>query len=372
MTDLTGGPAAMHRAMLQAVERVLSSGRYVLDREVERFEQLWAEQCGVRFGIGVGNGMDAIGIALCASGIGPGDEVIVPAMTAFATVLAVIRTGATPVLADIDPATALLSLESAQRVLNMRTRAVVVVHLYGRMVEMEAWVVWCREHGLALIEDCAQAHLASRHSKMAGSFGLVGAFSFYPTKNLGAIGDAGMLITDDEMIAKKARQWRDYGRSAADGSGLHLLAGMNSRLDEIQAALLAVRLPWLETFNAARRTTAGKYRERMCNPWVTLQPDAEEPTGHVYHQFVVNVPQRHALRAHLRKKGVHTGLHYALPIHWQPAWSNAPSDPLGLIHAERHACRCLSLPCHPFLSIESVDRVVAALNAFVPTGDGAP
>ncbi|MBF0189705.1 MAG: DegT/DnrJ/EryC1/StrS family aminotransferase [Magnetococcales bacterium] len=373
MTDLTGGPEAMHRATLQAVERVLASGKYVLDREVVAFERLWAEACGVRFGIGVGNGMDAITIGLLAQGIGPGDEVIVPAMTAFATVLAVIRSGATPVLADIDPVTTLLSLESAQRMMSRRTRAVVVVHLYGRMAPMSEWVAFCHEHGVALIEDGAQAHLARLRMGVAGSFGVVGAFSFYPTKNLGAIGDAGMLVTDDESIVQKARQWRDYGRSCASAAGLHVLAGLNSRLDELQAALLSARLPWLEGFNAARRAVAAAYRENLNNPWITLPSASEEPEAHVHHQFVVTAVNREALRFHLRSRGIQTGIHYALPLHWQPACPvHSRYDPSGLFHAEQHAHRCLSLPCHPFLTMEAVERVIQAVNDFVLPAETEP
>ncbi|MBF0213583.1 MAG: DegT/DnrJ/EryC1/StrS family aminotransferase [Magnetococcales bacterium] len=372
MNDLTREPEPLRRAMTEAVERVISSGSYVLDREVERFERSWAERCGVRFGVGVGNGMDALEIALQALGIGPGDEVIVPAMTAFASVLAVIRAGATPVLADIDEETALLSLESVRRVISGRSRALMVVHLYGRLERMNAWVSFCHDHGLVLIEDCAQAHLASRNGAVAGSFGRVGAFSFYPTKNLGALGDAGMLITDDETIARKARQWRDYGRSVSGGSGLHLVAGLNSRLDELQAALLSARLPWLEGFNAARRAIAMLYAQGIHHPGVRLPPMPEESDSHVHHLFVVNSPQRDALQTHLNHCGVKTGSHYPLPVHWHPACGNPPRDPLGLRRAERHAESCLSLPCHPFLEGYEVERVVDSINRFIFTRGATP
>src|SRR5450759_920230 len=204
MNDFKAEPAELREAMLGAARRVLESGWYVLGNEASAFEEQWAAACGVAHGVGVGNGLDAIEIALRALDIGPGDEVITTPMTAFATVLAILRAGATPVLADIDPQTALLSIASAERCVSPRTRAVVLVHLYGQVRSMDAWSAFCTRHGIALVEDCAQAHLAAWQGEVAGSFGVAGAYSFYPTKNLGAPGDAGMLVTEDEALAQRA------------------------------------------------------------------------------------------------------------------------------------------------------------------------
>src|SRR5262245_29159120 len=230
MNDFRAEPQEMREAMLGAARRVLVSGWYVLGSEVSKFESRWAATCGVARGVGVANGMDAIEIALRALGIGPGDEVITTPMTAFATVLAIYRAGAVPVLADIEPESGLLSLESAGRCLSARTRAVVLVHLYGQLRNIDQWQSFCAGHGIQLVEDCAQAHLASRHGKLAGSFGVAGAYSFYPTKNLGAPGDAGMLVTNDPGIADRAAILRNYGQSMRYH---HPVLGLNSRLDEL-------------------------------------------------------------------------------------------------------------------------------------------
>ncbi|MBF0164199.1 MAG: DegT/DnrJ/EryC1/StrS family aminotransferase [Magnetococcales bacterium] len=365
MNDFTREPAERQQALLADFKRVLHSGRYVLDWRVKCFEALWAGACGVRFGIGVGNGMDAIEIALRASGIVPGDEVIVPAITAFATLLAVLRSGAIPVVADVEPGTALLDMESARRVLSSRTKAIVLVHLYGRMAHMGAWVAFCNHHGLILIEDAAQAHMASLGGSAAGSFGLAGAFSFYPTKNLGAIGDGGMVVTRDESIAETARQWRDYGRDNGRFGSRHLVPGLNSRLDELQAAFLTTRLTWLQECNDTRRKIARAYQDGIHHPLVSLPPMPVDETSHVHHLFVVNSPVRHALRTYLEERGIQTAIHYPLPVHRQPACGTGiRTDPAGLVRAEAHASTCFSLPCHPFLTPEEVETVVNAMNDF--------
>ena len=212
LNDFKAEPQPLRDAMLAAVSRVFESGWYVLGKEVEAFELEWAAVCGVSRAVGVANGTDAIELAIRSLDIGPGDEVITTPMSAFATVLAIIRAGATPVLADIEAETALLSIDSARRCLSPKTRAVVLVHLYGQVRDTLAWQQFCAQHGIALVEDCAQAHLATLQGKMAGSFGRVGAYSFYPTKNLGAPGDAGALVTDDPHLAERARRLRNYGQ----------------------------------------------------------------------------------------------------------------------------------------------------------------
>ncbi|MEO5334282.1 MAG: DegT/DnrJ/EryC1/StrS family aminotransferase [Magnetococcus sp. YQC-5] len=361
MNNFKNEPIELRKAMLNAVGRILDSGWYVLGPAVKKFEQRWAQECGVQYGVGVGNGMDAIEIALRTLEIGPGDEVITTSMTAFATVLAIHRAGAIPVLADIDPDTALLSLESAQRCLTPQTKGVVLVHLYGQIADMYAWVDWCTKVGIALIEDCAQAHLATWQGQPAGSFGQISAFSFYPTKNLGAIGDAGMLITRDESLANKAYCLRNYGQSSR---GCHTELGLNSRMDELQAELLMIRMSWLEEFIYARRAIAQTYQDRMHHPLVKMMRMPDELSFHVYHLFVVTCEDRDALQAHLLKCGVQTLIHYPIPIHLQKPCSDLRCDPQGLMNTERHAKTCLSLPCHPQMKFNEIMSVITSVNSF--------
>jgi dTDP-4-amino-4,6-dideoxygalactose transaminase len=361
MNDFKAEPAALRNAMRAAADRVFESGWYVLGRELENFENEWAATCGVPHAIGVGNGMDAIEIALRALGIGPGDEVITTPMTAFATVLAIIRSGATPVLADIDPDTALLSMSSAERCITQRTRAVLLVHLYGQVRNMTNWVDWCAQRGILLVEDCAQSHLASQNGTVAGAFGAAGAYSFYPTKNLGAIGDGGMLVTRDESIAKRAAMLRNYGQSVRYH---HPELGLNSRLDEIQAAFLSVRLQWLAEFTQRRREIAAAYYSGIKHPGVQLLAEAEADTAHVFHLFVVICDRRNALMEHLHAEGVQTLIHYPIPIHQQSPCLDIRRDPLGLAHSEHHAASCLTLPCHPQMSEADMASVIAGINSF--------
>jgi len=361
MNDFTAEPEEMHSRMLVAARRVIDSGWYVLGKECQAFEREWSEECGARHGIGVGNGMDAIEIALRALGVGPGDEVITTSMTAFATVLAILRTGAQAVLADIEPDTALLSLASVERSISPKTKAVVLVHLYGHIRDPKAWVDFCAGAGVALIEDCAQAHLAAVGERRAGNFGRVGAFSFYPTKNLGAVGDGGMIVTDDDDVAARCRMLRNYGQSERYH---HTLLGLNSRLDEIHAAMLREKMEWLEAFTRRRRSIADEYRSGISNPAVSLLAAPRESSAHVYHLFVIRTAQRPGLEAHLTAKGVQTLRHYPIPIHLQPPCSGVQRDPAGLPCSEEHARVCLSLPCHPQMADDDVRRVIDAVNSF--------
>src|SRR5688572_23293299 len=243
MNDLRAAFAESREATVDAVVRTLESGWYILGKEVQQFERQWAQRCGVRHAVAVGNGLDAIEIALRALRIGPGDEVITTPMTAFASVLAIIRAGATPVLADIDPGTALLDRASVERCLTKKTKAIVLVHLYGQLRDMDRWKEFCQRHNVELIEDCAQSHAASSDGRVAGSFGRINAYSFYPTKNLGAMGDGGAVVTDDDELAMHAARLRNYGQKERYE---HPELGMNSRLDEVQAAILSERLAWLD------------------------------------------------------------------------------------------------------------------------------
>jgi dTDP-4-amino-4,6-dideoxygalactose transaminase len=360
MNDFRGEPRELIEQELAACERVIRSGWYVLGKEVEDFERAWANKCAVGHVVGVGNGMDAIEIGLRAAGIGRGDEVITTAMTAFATVLAILRAGAIPVLADIGK-DALLDIESTRRCLNTKTKAVLLVHLYGRMPDMDAWREFCAEHQLHLLEDCAQAHLASWTGDKAGTFGTWGAFSFYPTKNLGALGDAGALITESDEVAMKARHLRNYGESERY---YHIDLGLNSRLDELQAAILTARLNWLDGFIQHRRLVAGRYYAEVQNPKIELLAPPPALENHVYHLFVARCQERDRLREHLKELRVQTLIHYPLPIHRQPPAHGLRTDPSGLPNAEAHAVESLSIPCHPQMDEGDIGRVIEALNSY--------
>lgn len=361
MNDFKSEPEELRIAQISAIHRVLESGWYVLGKEVQEFERRWADLCGVAHAVGVGNGMDAIEIALRSLSIGSGDEVITTPMTAFATILAIIRAGATPVFADIDSDTALLSIESTRRCVSPRTRAVLLVHLYGQVRQMSAWQEFCEENGLLLIEDCAQAHLATFNNRPAGSFGIAGTFSYYPTKNLGAMGDGGMLVMQDTETAERARRLRNYGQA---DRYCHDELGLNSRLDEIQAAILLTKLEWLPNFTNRRRKIAREYRGRIAHPLVHMAAEPESEESHVYHLFVINSPRRDDLQAHLQIHGIQSLIHYPIPAHQQKCMADIKSDPMGLPSTEAHAKTCLSLPCHPQMTDNDVDTVINAVNAF--------
>jgi dTDP-4-amino-4,6-dideoxygalactose transaminase len=347
--------------MRTAFERVVASGYWVLGPEVEAFEAAWAARCGVTHAVGTANGLDSLEIALRALGIGLGVEVITTPMTALATVLAITRAGAVPVLADIDPRTALLDVESAERCITSRTRAIIPVHLYGNGSGAPAWVEFAARNELTLIEDCAQAHLATVDGKPIGSFGQAGAFSFYPTKNLGAIGDAGALVTADPDLAERARMLRNYGQRDRYH---HEVAGMNSRLDELQAALLLARMGRLDEQTDRRRAIANRYRSGIDSISVTLLDAPSEPSAHVHHLFVVLCAERDALQQHLHERDISSIVHYPVPAHRQAPYVSIQRDPKGLRQSEQFASDCLSIPCHGGLSDDEVSQVINAVNSF--------
>ena len=361
LNDFGREPTELRSAEEKAVAAVLNSGWYILGEEVAFFEAAWAKFCGARFCVGVANGMEAMQLGLHALGIGPGDEVITTPMTALATVLSIIHAGPMPVLADIDFSTALIARDSVARCISSRTRALLLVHLYGQVPNMADWAAFCADAGITLLEDCAQAHGARHNGQQAGTFGRWGAFSFYPTKNLGAKGDAGALVTDSEEVAVGVRQLRNYGmRSRYE----HASAGFNSRLDELQAAILAVRLPWLDRFNSRREEIAARYRREIRNPRVELLAEPIQPENHVYHLFVVHCSERDRLADFLKHNGIQTLIHYPIPAHQQACCTGLRRDPAGLRNAEAHAQQCLSIPCHPQLTDDEVSEVIEALNRF--------
>lgn len=361
MNDFRSEPDELRSEMKRAVERVIDSGWYVLGDEVKSFEKSWSETCGIFHSVGVGNGMDAIEISLRALDIGPGDEVITTPMTAFATILAIYRAGATPVLADIDEESGLMSLNSAERCVSKKTKAVVLVHLYGQIRSIDKWVDFCDTNKIYLIEDCAQAHLSKSNDRTAGNFGIAGAYSFYPTKNLGAPGDAGVLVTNNSNIHEIALKLRNYGQSSRY---YHPLIGLNSRLDEIQAAILNVRLHWLSQFTNTRQRIASMYQEHINNPKIINLAKPESAQSHVYHLYVVLCNERDELQQHLTSNEIQTLIHYPVPAHLQESCDDIKRDSQGLFYSEKHASCCLSLPCHPQMSELDVKNVIDVVNSF--------
>jgi dTDP-4-amino-4,6-dideoxygalactose transaminase len=282
-------------------------------------------------------------------------------MTAFATILAIYRAGATPVLADIDPETALISTASAAKCISNRTKAVLLVHLYGQLRNMNAWQEFCRDNDIYLVEDCAQAHLSSWQGRKAGNFGKAAAFSFYPTKNLGALGDAGAVITSSQSLRNRVRRLRNYGQSERYH---HPELGLNSRLDEIQAAVLSERLKWLEAFTERRQEIASLYFENFSNSQVRCLAQPEEKGSHVYHLFVVLSDRREELQAYLAERNIQTLIHYPIPAHKQPPCNEIRYGVDGLSRAEYFSSCCLSLPCHPQMSDDDIEQVIQAINRF--------
>jgi dTDP-4-amino-4,6-dideoxygalactose transaminase len=354
-------------AVRAAIDRVVASGWFVLGPELEAFEAEFARASGAAHAVGVGTGTDAIALALRASGVGPGDDVITTPLSAAYTALAILMAGARPVFADIDPARLTLDPAAAERAVTTRTKAIVPVHLYGQPADMEPLGRLAAERGLLLIEDCCQAHLATARGRPVGTHGAAGAFSFYPTKNLGALGDGGAIITNDAALAQRLKRLRNGGQT---DRYRHEEAGVNSRLDELQAAILRARLAFLPEWTAARRALAASYRAGLDGAAVRVLPELD--AGHVYHLFVVRVPgegdghARTALQRWLDDRGIDTLVHYPVPIPQQPAFAALAPGELPIAAA---ACReILSLPLHPGLSAADVERVAAAVCEFTSKG----
>lgn len=326
-----------------AVARVLSNGRYILGPEVEAFEAEFGAYLGVAHSIGVANGTDALALALRGCGIGPGDRVATVSHTAVATVAAIELAGATPVLVDIDPETFTIDCAPLE---NLEVRAIVPVHLYGRPANMPRILEIARRRGIKVIEDCAQSHGASIDGRRTGAWGDAASFSFYPTKNLSAIGDGGAVVTGDSEIAARVRSLREYGWQDRYVSEV---AGVNSRLDELQAAILRVKLRYLDAENARRREIAARYSGLDPHP------------GHVYHQYVIRSADRDKLRARLQEHGIGTLIHYPVPVHLQPAYrSRIKHGPLP--ESEKAAREVLSLPIYPELGGDAVEAVIRAVR----------
>ena len=348
---------ALREPLRAAFERLLGTGAFILGEEVDAFERDYAEYVGVRECVGVASGTAALTIALRAAGIGPGDEVIVPAMTFVASALAVVHAGATPVLCDVRDSDGLIDVESAAASVTERTAAVMAVHLYGQLCDMDAVGRLAERFGLAVIEDAAQAHGASRGGRRAGAFGLAAGFSFYPSKNLGALGDGGAVCTDDPELAERARRLRDLGRQ---GHGAHAEPGWNERLDGLQAAFLRIKLAHLDELNDARRRHAAAYRALIPTG---LRPLDCSDESCVFHLFPIRTTRRDALRQALGDSGIETGVHYSPALSSQPALA-AYSRAEPLAGADGWAERELSLPIFPEMRSDEIERVAAAVARF--------
>ena len=340
----------------EAIGRVADSGWYILGPEVEAFESEFAAYHGVKHAVGVASGTDAIELALLAGGIGKGDEVITVSHTAMATATAIECTGATPVLVDIDRRDFALDPAAARAAISPRTRAIVAVHLYGGPAALDALRALADEKGLLLLEDCAQAHGAAYSGRKVGTIGQLGAFSFYPTKNMGAYGDGGAVITDDDELAEGLRKLRNYGQTTRY---THQSRGANSRLDEIQAAVLRVKLRHLDEHNARRRQIAALYDSHLHS---VITPCARPEAHHVYHLYVIRDAQRDQLMADLQARGIGTLIHYPIPIHLQESHRDLGLGPGALPETEQAAREILSLPLYIGLSDEDVMRVCAEIE----------
>ena len=343
----------------EAALRAMRSGWYIMGRELEAFETQFAEYLGRDYCVGLNSGLDALTLAVRALGIGPGDEVIVPANTYIASVLGVTENGATPVFVEPDGFFC-LDADRVEAAITERTKAILPVHLYGQPCQMEKICAVAQKHGLFVIEDCAQSHGARLNGKLTGTFGTIGCYSFYPTKPLGALGDSGAVVTDDPALADKLRKLRNYGSGV---KYVNELEGVNSRLDEVQAAVLQVSLKHLEEGNEYRNRIAERYLAGIRNPLITL-PRKRPGADHVYHVFGVLCAQRDALQKHMADCGVKTLIHYPIPPHMQQCYARLGHQAGDFPAAEAYANGELSLPIYVGMPDEDVERVIEAANSF--------
>lgn len=340
------------------IRDVLDAGWYLQGRENNRFAEAFASYCGTKYALGVANGLDALNLIIRGYGWGVGDEIIVPANTFIATILSISENGCTPVLVEPDIKTYNIDQEKIEAAITSRTKAIFVVHLYGQAVQMDKIWHLAEKYGLKIVEDAAQAHGARYKNRRTGNLGDAAGFSFYPGKNLGALGDAGGIVTNDVDLYERCKAMANYG---SDRKYHHIYKGVNSRLDEIQAAILDVKLRHLDEDNAKRREIAVRYRKEIVNPLITL-PCVYDEMAHVWHLFVVRTQDRDALVAYLESNGIQTNIHYPTPPHLQGAyseWSNKSYPITEKIHRE-----VVSLPISPVMEDEEVSAVIQAINAF--------
>jgi dTDP-3-amino-2,3,6-trideoxy-4-keto-D-glucose/dTDP-3-amino-3,4,6-trideoxy-alpha-D-glucose/dTDP-2,6-dideoxy-D-kanosamine transaminase len=358
LNDLARQTHLVHDELIDAARRVIERGWYVLGPEVTDFEAAFAGYCGVSHAVGVANGTDAIELALRAVGVAEGDGVATVANAGFYASMSIHAIGANPLYVDVT-GTHSMSVDSLNRVLARNTvRAVIVPHLYGRLADIAAIVAICKPLGIAVLEDCAQAHGARRDGKVSGSFGTAGCFSFYPTKNLGALGDGGAVTTSDAAMAKRIRELRQYGWDRK--YRVSRTGGRNSRLDELQAALLLAKLPHLDRWNEDRRRIARRYSEEIRNPRVKCPDDFG--ADNVAHLFVVCCKDRDGFRQHLEAHGIGSDIHYPIPDHQQPAYATPNLD--GLPQTERLAGEIVTIPCFTEMEEAEISQVIAAVNGW--------
>ncbi len=359
LVDLKRQHQPIQEAVGEAFESILSSMQLFLGPNTQAFEQEYAEYLDVKEAIGVSEGTTALYLALRACGVGPGDEVITVSHTFFATVEAITMTGAIPVFVDVDPATCLMDVQAAEAAITARTRALLPVHLYGSIADMDGLMALARRYNLRVIEDACQAHGARRNGRAAGTFGDVGCFSFYYSKNLGAYGEAGGVVTNDPELAARVRLLRDHGSAVRYH---HDELGMNGRLDEMQAAVLRLKLPSLDAGNRARREHASRYNTGLCD--VDVAVPALTGEDHVFHLYVIRTSARDELRAYLTQRGVGTGIHYPVPCHLQPACASFGTESSRLPVTEQLVDEILSLPMFPELRDEEIDYTVNVIREF--------
>lgn len=359
LVDLRRQHESVRDATMDAFDDILNGMRLFLGPNVQEFERAYADYLQVEHAVGVADGTTALQLALLACGVGPGDEIITVSHTFFATAEAIVLAGATPVFVDIDPVTCTMDVEAASRAITERTRVLLPVHLYGRMADMEGVLALARRNNLRVVEDACQAHGSRRDGKAAGTFGDVGCFSFYYSKNLGAYGEAGGVVTSDDEIAARVRVLRDHGSATRYH---HDVVGVNGRLDELQAAVLRIKLPYLDEWNQRRRDHARQYNGRLAD--LPVQTPELGSSDHVFHLYVIRHEKRDELKAHLESRGIHTGIHYPIPCHLQPA-TQAYGDGTGSLPVTEEVCsEILSLPMFPDLRTDEVDRVSDAIEDF--------
>jgi dTDP-3-amino-3,4,6-trideoxy-alpha-D-glucose transaminase len=362
-TRLDNADPQLLSELLDVVAGVAANSAFTLGEEVDGFEREFAAWCDSEHAIGVSSGTAALELALRGLGIGPGDEVIVPTNSFIATAEAVSATGATPRLVDVDEETALLTVATVEPALTPQTRCVIPVHLYGRTVDMDPLLALCRERGIFVIEDACQAHGARYHDRPAGSLGDAGCFSFYPTKNLGAWGDGGAVVTNSAELDAQVRLLRSHGEGSRHH---HQMPARTDRLDALQAAILRVKLDRLDSANQRRRDAGAALREALAGSALTVPAPVAADRDHVFHLFVVRTPTRDALRDHLEAEGISNAIHYPTPIHLQPAYAELGLKPGSLPVAERLAVESCSLPIFPAIEAEQIERIAAAAASFSP------
>jgi dTDP-4-amino-4,6-dideoxygalactose transaminase len=361
LVDLRAQFARLREEIGQALEVVAESGVYTLGPKVAAFEEAFAAYTGARHCIGVNSGTSALHLALLGAGVAPGDEVITVPMTFIATAWAISYVGATPVFVDIDPVTRTMDPRQVERRLTHKTRALLPVHLYGQAADLAPLLDLARRHGIPVIEDAAQAHAARYQGSHVGTFGLCGCFSFYPGKNLGAYGEAGAVLTDDDRIATRLRALRDHAQEARYQ---HAEVGFNYRMEAFQGAILEVKLRYLDRWTEARTFLAARYRKHLAELPLELPVEAPD-RQHAWHLFVVLHPNRDHLRRELEARGIATGLHYPIPLHLQKAYQHLGHVAGAFPEAERVGRQCLSLPLYPELTVQQQDRIVEAIEDIV-------